>query len=617
MAPLAADHQRSAMRRSRRFEGGLGALAGFLASAAVSVMLQAQDRIDSMEPLGLGAASLGMSAAPLGWFAFLLLSALVGATYGLAYRFQPGRLVATLAGGLLFGLIWWGLLWLTIIPIAAGLAPTWTVLRAAAAFPQLVASVFFGGLMAVAFHAACSVVIGEAAAVRGVAATTVATSRRVVIVGGGFGGVAAAQRLEQLLAHRPEIAVTLVSQSNHLLFTPMLAEVASGTLIPRHVAVPLRAACPRTTIRNAVAESVDIDGQTVAITPVTGGPTEVLRYDELVLAAGAVPMFRGLPGLHEHALTLKSLADAADLHDHVIRTLERAEAELDPGIRGGLLTFVVAGGGFAGVEMIAELRDFIRGSMMHYPHIDPRELRFVLVHSRDRILPELTEELGRYARDRLERRGIQFRLGLQVSGAEAREVTLSDDTKIPTETLIWTAGNRPAALAEALASVGANGALLTDATLRVTGLEHLWAVGDCARVPDPDREGQPCPPTAQHALRQGKRAADNLVAALDGRALKPFTFRTLGVLVVLGHNSAAAEILGRRFSGLLAWFMWRGIYLSKLPGFERKVRVLFDWLLDLVFPRDIVLIRATEPALIDSRRGETDLSAVTSRRSAP
>ena len=593
------------MTRRRWTEAGLGAVAALLAGAVISVVLQAQGRIDSMEPLALGISSDGLMASSLGWIAFLLLSAVAGAAYGIAYRYQADRLAATLAGGLLFGLLWWGLLWLTLIPIAAGQPPTWTVAQAAGEFPQLVASIFFGGLMAVGFYAACKVVLGGTEAVRPVAAATVPTTRRVVIVGGGFGGVAAAQRLEHLLAHRPDVSVTIVSQNNYLLFTPMLAGVASGTLIPGHVAVPLRAACPRTSIRAASACTVDPAARTVTIEPVAGGPAEVLHYDELILAAGAVPAFRGLPGLDEHAMTLKSLADAADIHDHLILTLERAEAEAEAVQRARLLTFVVAGGGFAGVEMIAELRDLVRGSLIHFPHIDPDELRFVLVHSRERILPELSPELGSYARERLERRGVEFQLGRRLSKADEVGVTLSDGTLIPTDTFIWTAGNQPATLVRSLAADGAKGTISTDASLRVEGLEHVWAVGDCARIPDPDRDDQPCPPTAQHALRQGKLAGENVVAALDGRAPRPFSFRTPGVLVVLGHNTAAAEIRGRHFSGLLAWLMWRGIYLSKLPGFERKVRVLFDWLLDLVFPRDIVVVRANARPAADLEIDET------------
>lgn len=569
--------------RRRLLEAASGGMAGLVAAGLVALALLAQERIDSMAPLAGGSS--------LGWLTFMAASTLVGVVYGLAYRFQPGRVVATLAGGLLFGVLWWGLLWLTIVPLLSGASLGWSVEQAAADFPQLVASIFFGGLMAIVFQSTCSVLVGATAAVQPIATGTLEPTHRVVIVGGGFGGVAAAQRMEQLLAHRPEVSVTLVSQSNHLLFTPMLAEVASGTLVPRHVAVPIRVACPRTTFRAAVAEAIEPAGRTLTIRPVTGGAAEHLPYDELVLAAGSVPAFRGLPGLEEHALTLKTVADAAAIHQHIISTLERAETERDATARRRLLCFVVVGGGFAGVETIAEIRDLVHGALLQYPHIDPAELGFVLVHSRDRVLPELSEELGAYARERLERKGVEFRLGQRLAAADGDGVELADGTRLATATFIWTAGNEPAAVTRRHVAVEHATALSTDVTLRVIGLEHTWAVGDCARVPDPDRDGEHCPPTAQHALRQGKLAGENAVAALDGKPAKPFSFRSLGMLVVLGHNTAAAEIRGRRFSGLLAWLMWRGIYLSKLPGFERKTRVLVDWALDLVFPRDIVVIQ--------------------------
>jgi NADH dehydrogenase FAD-containing subunit len=596
----------SRVDRRRLFEALSGGVAGLVAAAAVALALLAQGHIDAMAPLGGGSS--------LGWLTYLLASTVVGVVYGLAYRYQPGRVVAALAGGLLFGLLWWGLAWLTIVPLASGMIPGWSVAMAAMTFPQLVGSIFFGGLMAIVFHSLCSVLAGDAAGVRAIDTGTMEPTHRVVIVGGGFGGVAAAQRMERLLAHRPGVSVTLVSQSNHLLFTPMLAEVASGMLVPRHVAVPIRVACPRTTFRAAVAEEIDPEARTVTVRPVTGGHTEQLPYHELVLAAGSVPAFRGLPGLDEHALTLKSLADAAAIHQHIITTLERAEAERDVVARGRLLRFVVAGGGFAGVETVAEIRDLVHGAIVQYPHIDPAELDFVLVHSRERILPELSEELGLYARARLERRGVEFRLGHRLAAADADGVSLADGTRIPTATFIWTAGNEPAAAARSIVPDGAAAALSTDASLRVVGLQHVWAVGDCARIPDPDHIDGHCPPTAQHALRQGKLAGENVVAALDGKAAKPFRFRTLGTLVVLGHNTAAAEIRGRRFSGLLAWLMWRAIYLSKLPGFERKTRVLVDWALDLVFPRDIVVVQ-TGPA--SAGAGDPDEMASTAAGVAP
>ena len=571
------------MDESRRTEAAIGAAAGAVASLAVGIILAFQGHVDTSDPLRV-------TETAMGWLAYLISAVAGGALYGAVYRFQPGNLATSIGGGLLFGLLWWATVWLTAVPLITASGPGWSITDAFAAFPLLVANILFGGITAATFFVVSTRLIGDRAATLPVAATSVPISRRIVILGGGFGGVSTAQRLEHLLAHRPDVSVTLVSDSNFLLFTPMLAEVASSSLVARHVAAPLRAACPRTTIRRATVEAIDLEARSVRIRASTDAQAEALPYDELVVAVGAVPAFHGLPGVSERAFTLKSLADATDLRDHVIQLLDRAEAEPDADTRRRMLTFAVAGGGFAGVELVAELHDLVHGVLIYYPRIDEAELRFVLVHSRDRILPELTDGLGAYALERLRRRDIECSLGVRVRGASGGEVSLSDGSSISTETFVWTAGNEPAALAQALASHGDGGALVTDGTLRVIGHDHIWAVGDCARIPDPDVAGQYCPPTAQHALRQGRQAAENIVAAIDGRPTSPFRFRSIGMLVVLGRNTAAAEIRGLRFSGLFAWFMWRGIYLAKMPGFEKKVRVLADWSLDLVFPRDIVVV---------------------------
>ncbi|MCI0344997.1 MAG: NAD(P)/FAD-dependent oxidoreductase [Chloroflexi bacterium] len=573
---------------SRTFDARLGTAAGLLAGLVAAGLLAGQGRLDTSQPLRLDPPTVG-------WLAFLSFAVAGGAAYGALYRFQPGRFAATVGGGLMFGLLWWAAIWLTTVPIVIGTGPRWSIEEASNAFPLLITSVLAGGATAIAFHVAGARLIGDRAATRLVASASLPVRERIVVLGGGFGGVATAQRLEELLSHRPDIGVTLISEGNSLLFTPMLAEVASGSLVPRHVAAPLRATCPRTTIRRAKVESVDVAARSVRILASADAEPESVAYDRLVVAVGAVPAFHNLPGVAEQAFTLKSLADAMDLRDHVIGLLDRAESEPDPDVRRRRLTFVVAGGGFAGSELIAELHDFVLGVLVYHPRIERDEPRFVLIHSRDRILPELSAELGAYALERLRARGIEFRLGVRVAGATRDAVSLSDGSAIPTETFVWTAGNEPAPVVGTLLSGADRAGLETDDTLRATGLADVWAAGDCARIPDPDRAGQLCPPTAQHALRQGRLAAENVVAAIDGRPPRPFRFRTLGMLVVLGHNTAAAEIRGWRFSGLLAWLMWRGIYLAKLPGFEKKVRVAIDWLLDLVFPRDIVVASTAGP----------------------
>jgi NADH:ubiquinone reductase (H+-translocating) len=288
------------------------------------------------------------------------------------------------------------------------------------------------------------------------------------------------------------------------------------------------------------------------------------------------------------------------LRNHILTLLERCD-RLEAGAeRTSLLTVVVAGGGFAGTEIVAELFDLVHGVSHFYPGIEVMQPRFVLVHSRERILPELSPELGAYALQRLRARGIDFRLGVRVTGVDADEVLLSSGERIAARTFVWTAGNRPDPLVDRVGGSHArNGALVTHPTLRVVGLEGVWAVGDCAHIPDQDNDGDPYPPTAQHALRQGKVVADNISAVLAGRSPTAFRFSTIGVLVALGHRTAAAEIRGHRFSGLAAWVMWRAIYLAKLPGAEKRVRVFSDWVLDLAFPRDIVM---TEPEVSAAAR---------------
>jgi NADH dehydrogenase len=316
----------------------------------------------------------------------------------------------------------------------------------------------------------------------------------------------------------------------------------------------------------------------------------VLPYDHLVLALGAVPKYFDLPGMAEHSFSLKSLEDATRLRNHVISLLERADVENDPVERQRQLTFVVAGGGFAGAEIVAELHDLSFNVLRYYPRVDPSELSFILIHSRERILPELSPGLADYAQDKLQARGIKFLLQTRVSGATASAVLLQDGRKIPTYTIVWTAGNQPNPLLRTLpCEHNRRGAAITDETLQVQGLANVWAIGDCAQIPDVYNKGQACPSTAQHALREGKVAAENIIAVLRGEKPKPFKYKAIGLLVALGHRTGAAELMGRHFSGLLAWFMWRSVYLFKLPGLEKKVRVLLDWTLDLFFSRDIVL----------------------------
>jgi NADH:ubiquinone reductase (H+-translocating) len=421
-------------------------------------------------------------------------------------------------------------------------------------------------------------------------------AKNIVILGGGFAGMTTAIGLEQEIRGDRPALVTLISETNALLFTPMLAEVAGGSLEASHISTPLRTSLHRTEFVRGSVEAVDPERRVVKVSSVGGhlGTAREIPYDHLVLALGSVSNYFGADGIERHSLDFKTLLDASRIRNHVIEMFERADRESDPEIRRALVTIVVAGGGFAGVELAGAINDFARGISADYPAVAADEIRILLVHSRDRILPELSESLARYAQNRMAARGVIFRLSTRVLDAREGQVTLSDGV-IATQTLVWTAGSSPNPLLKALGlATDKRGAAVVDSTMAVAGHPGIWALGDCAAVKD-GISGKACPPTAQFALRQGRALARNIDHALKGKPLSPFHFDSLGSLCVVGHQTACAELTipfarsrSLRFSGLFAWIMWRGIYVAKLPGLERKARVLLDWTFELFFPRDIV-----------------------------
>ena len=416
--------------------------------------------------------------------------------------------------------------------------------------------------------------------------------KRIVILGAGFGGVYTAQSLEKMLGRKDDFQVVLVNKENYFVFQPMLPEVVSGSIGLLDTVSPLRRMLPRTDIHVREVESIDLKNRTVTTSPGFRPHAHVIEYDHLVLAVGNVTDFRGLRGLPEHALPFKNLADALYLRNHVIRALEEASIEEDDlDLRRQLLTFVVAGGGFSGVEVVAELNDFVHGVARNYRKIDPSELRVVLLHSGDRILPEMTERLALFAQKLLKKRGVEIRLKCRLEAATGEEAILSDGERIPTKTIVSTVPASPHPIIERLdLPKGKNARLMVDRSLKVEGAENVWALGDCALVPTPDGRGV-CPPTAQHALRQGSTAAHNIVAAIRGGPPKTFDFKGLGQMGALGHRSAVAEIMGIKISGFLAWWMWRTIYLMKLPGWGRRLKVATSWTLDLLLPAELVELR--------------------------
>ncbi|HEX8070489.1 MAG TPA: NAD(P)/FAD-dependent oxidoreductase [Pyrinomonadaceae bacterium] len=412
------------------------------------------------------------------------------------------------------------------------------------------------------------------------------STTRIVILGGGFGGLYTALHLEKTLARAADVEITLVNHENFFLFTPMLHEVAASDLDMTHIVNPIRKLLRRVRFFDGDVEFIDLAGRRVGVSHGHEHHHHELEYDHLVLALGSITNFYGLPGLAERALTMKTLGDAIALRNHMIANLEEADFECCPQKRAPLLNFVVAGGGFAGVETIAGMNDFLREAVEFYPHLTAEMLRVVLVHPGEVILPELGDKLGRYAQGKLAGREVEIHPRTKVAAVTEREVTLSDGTVIETNTLVWTAGTSPHPLLDTLPCARARGRVVTDAFLAVPGHPGVWAVGDCAAAPDP--EGKPYPPTAQHAIRAGRVLAENITAAVRGGRPKPFRFKTIGLLAAIGRRTGVAQIMGVNFSGFVAWWLWRTIYLSKLPRFEKKVRVALDWTLDLLFTKDLV-----------------------------
>ncbi len=428
--------------------------------------------------------------------------------------------------------------------------------------------------------------------------------KRVLVLGGGFGGVYAAMELERALGATGDVEITLVSRENFFLFTPMLHEVAASDLDITHIVSPLRALLKRTQMFIGEVERVDFDRRRVHVAHGFTPHRHALGYDHLVLALGATTNFYGLPGLEQRALTMKTLGDAIHLRNRIIATLEEADTECAAG-DAGLLTFVVAGGGFAGVETMAGVNDFVREGLRFYPRLSADRIRMVLVHAGDVILPELGKELGSYAQRKLTERGVEIVTSARVAAVDDGGVTLSDGRRISSRLVVWTAGTSPHPLVCQLPCALDHGRVLVDETLAVQGRAHVWALGDCAAIPD-RRSGAFYPPTAQHAIREARTVARNIAASLRGRPLEAFSFRTIGQLAAIGRRTGVARIFGMNFSGFVAWWLWRTIYLSKLPRFEKKCRVAIDWTLDLLFAKDLVqflTVRAPAMSVADAPAG--------------
>ena len=417
----------------------------------------------------------------------------------------------------------------------------------------------------------------------------------VVILGGGFGGLYTALRLDKTIARRTDVEVTLVNRENFFLFTPMLHEVAASDLDITNIVNPIRKMLRWVHFFAGDVDAIDLGSKQVTVSHGIDPHRHILEYDQLVIGLGAITNFFNLPGLAEHALTMKTLGDAIYLRNRAIANLEEANFECKKADRARLLTFVIAGAGFAGVETAAALNDFLRDALRFYPNLTRAMISVLLVHPGAVILPELSEKLGRYAKRKLEQRKIDVRVNCRVTGMSKGGVDLSDGNCIETNTLIWTAGVTPNPKLDELPCAKERGRIAVNEYMEVAGFPGVWALGDCAVIPDP-KTGKPQPPTAQHALREGRVLAANIAAYLASGKKKAFSFRTIGQLASIGKRTGVANILGINFSGFIAWWLWRTIYLGKLPRFEKKVRVMLDWTLDLVFSKDLVqflTLRAT------------------------
>ncbi len=451
----------------------------------------------------------------------------------------------------------------------------------------------------------------------------------VLIAGGGFAGVYCARTMSRRLGASAGQRVGIVADHNYMVFQPMLAEVAGSSISPHHVVNPIRSLCRNVSVLRGSIMDIDLSGRSLILDAGMYSPAITIGFRHLVLALGGIVDLSRVPGMPEHAFLMKSIGDAQELRGAIIDRLEEANLHRDPAAIKRLLTFVVVGGGYSGVETAGQMLDLIQDIHRFNPRLARPDYRVILVHSGSHLLPEISEDLGRYCENNMTRRGIEIILNARVTSMTSSKVTLGSGVVLDTHTVVSTVGNAPHPLLIDLCKKNniptEKARIITDASLRVQGFENLWAAGDCAAVPmaagkqakgaasmagSPFAPRKYCPPTAQFAYRQGVCLGNNLAGILDGagKPPRPFTFTGMGELASIGHQSAVADIMGIRFSGIIAWFMWRTIYLMKLPGLDRKLRVMIDWTLDLFFPRDITLLRTRPTEVIQEvhlEKGDT------------
>jgi NADH:quinone reductase (non-electrogenic) len=408
-----------------------------------------------------------------------------------------------------------------------------------------------------------------------------AATKNLVIVGGGFAGITLAQRLEHKLPKGWKL--TLVSQENFITFNPLLPEVVGASILPGHVIAPHRQMIHCSNVCMAQVTEIDYESKVVHY---LGEGSGMLEYDQLVLACGVNANLDLVKGMAQHALPLKTLGDALFLRNRIVSRLEQAELQPDPVARRWLTTFVVIGGGFSGVETAGVLTDFLRASLKYYPRIKRDDIRVVLLHGQNRLLPELSPSLGEFAGRKMRMHGLDVRLEARAARIDDRAVTLASGEIIPAGTVICTIGTMPNSLVTDSPLPKDKGRIKVNADMSVPGFEGIWAIGDCAAVPN-KLDGKISPPTAQFADRQGHQLAANIAAKLRGAPTREFSFKPVGQLSTIGHNKAVAEMFGIKLSGFIAWLLWRGVYLLKIPTFSRKSRLFLEWNWAMFFPPDI------------------------------
>ncbi|WP_328915111.1 MULTISPECIES: NAD(P)/FAD-dependent oxidoreductase [unclassified Streptomyces] len=447
------------------------------------------------------------------------------------------------------------------------------------------------------------------------AAMAKASTPRILVLGGGYVGMYTALRLQRRL-RRGEAEVVVVDPQPYMTYQPFLPEAAAGSISPRHVVVPLRRVLGKCRIVVGEARSVDPVKRVVSVvTPATeeeGGNALELSYDHLVVAPGSVSRTLPVPGLAEHGIGFKTVEEAIGLRNHVLEQLDIASSTRDAAIREAALTFVFVGGGYAGVEALAELENMARYAVRYYHNVRAEDMKWVLVEATGRILPEVGEVMGKYAIRELRGRNVDIRLDTRLEACDHRVAVLSDGDRLPTRTVVWTAGVKPAPLLAATGlPLNARGRLRTEATLRVVDCAEVWAAGDAAAVPDiaAEQPGTECAPNAQHAVRQAKVLADNVISQLRGGPLTEYRHKYAGSVASLGLHEGVAHIYGRKIKGYPAWFMHRVYHLNRMPTFNRKARVLAEWILAGLFKREIVSLGSLEHP-----RAEFELAAGAGRK---